>query len=398
MSENYEHIGNFMNMIADHETHRKYSLNLLASENILSTNVRAALASDMAGRYSSSFYGGTKYIRQIIEETERLTKKLFNCKYAIIAPISGHMCNLAIMSTLTYQDEDIATIDTESGGYPFNLDYFHRVKSLIPFNKNNWTIDYKNLQAYLNKSKPNHVMLGASAMLFPVNISSFTNHFKEKQISYDGSHVLGLIAGKQFQDPLQEGAGVLFGSTHKSFFGPQGGIILTNNDYLYRMLANTFSIQTKKDPFDSNGTILVDNVHANRIAALGISMLEMIQFGEDYAKQVIINAQALGEDLEFLGFPIFRSEEHGITQNHQILMTNQPNNNMKQDLERANIFIDSFIRIGTAEITRMGMKKTDMQHIAELMKKAVIDKKPAKEVQNEVEDFRIQFNDMKFCF
>ncbi len=120
---------------------------------------------------------------------------------------------------------------------------------------------------------------------------------------FDGSHVLGLIAGNHFQDPLREGAQVLLGSTHKSFFGPQGGIILADKEHDEVMKAKIYPR-------------FVDNAHWNRIATLTLTLAETREFGREYAEQVIRNAKALGKSLHDYDFPV-KCSHLGFTQSHQ---------------------------------------------------------------------------------
>src|SRR5207249_11830772 len=116
--------------------------------------------------------------------------------------------------------------------------------------------------------------------------------------------VLGLVAGGQFQDPLREGADILLGSTHKSFFGPQGGLLVTDREDLFARISEAFTWR------------VADNAHWNRIAATAQALLETKAFGEDYAKQVVRNAQALGRELEKRDPPV-KCAHRGYTKRHQ---------------------------------------------------------------------------------
>src|SRR5206468_7737240 len=118
--------------------------------------------------------------------------------------------------------------------------------------------------------KPKLVLLGGSFIVFPHNLRALRKACDEvgALLAYDGSHVLGLIAGGQFQDPLREGADVLFGSTHKSFFGPQGGLGVTDRDDLFATMVDRFPWRVGV------------NSHWNRIAATAHALLETKQFGK----------------------------------------------------------------------------------------------------------------------
>jgi glycine hydroxymethyltransferase len=202
-------------------------------------------------------------------------------------------------------------------------------------------------------------------------------------LAYDGSHVLGLIAGGEFQKPLREGADILYGSTHKTFFGPQGGIILTDGKALDGAVRRNLTWR------------IVDNIHWNRVAALGQALLEAKKFGPAYAKQVVRNAKRLGKELKERGFPIM-FEDLGFTESHQLLM--DPGevkaiygltvNDLSIRLERSNLMIDSVARLGTAEITRLGVKEKHIPELADIF----MDAAKGKRVSRQVKEFRDRFS------
>jgi glycine hydroxymethyltransferase len=206
-------------------------------------------------------------------------------------------------------------------------------------------------------------------------------------VGFDGSHVLGLIAGREFQDPLREGASAIFGSTHKSFFGPQGGIILADEEHgriIKEKIYPTF----------------VDNAHWNRIAALTLALAEMKEFGKAYAKQVIHNSKTLAKALHDYGFPVI-CEHLGFTRSHQIILDfggQEKGKAFAERLQDANIIVDCWVRIGTCEVTRRGMKETEMMKIAELTKRAVIDKEKHEKIRKDVARLRSEFPKVEYCF
>jgi len=150
---------------------------------------------------------------------------------------------------------------------------------------------------------------GASFILFPHPVREISDLVEDigALLIYDGSHVLGLIAGGEFQDPLREGAQILLGSTHKTFPGPQGGIILTNDEDLAKNLSEFLGFPP----------VMVDDPHVNRIAALGITVEEMIKYGKDYAKHVINNAKFFAKKMHKLGLNVAYPDKD-FTESHQI--------------------------------------------------------------------------------
>jgi len=209
----------------------------------------------------------------------------------------------------------------------------------------------------------------------------------DSHVGYDGSHVLGLIAGERFQNPLREGCAMLFGSTHKSFFGPQGGIILADKEHgeiLKPRIHSTF----------------VDNAHWNRIAALTLTLAEMRKFGKAYAQQVVKNARALAETLADSNFPV-ACPNLGFTRSHQVFLDYggyKKGRVVAEKLEAANIIADCGVRLGVCEVTRKGMKEKEMEQIAEFIGKVVKDGEQPEKIKPQVVKFVGEFQKIGYCF
>lgn len=360
-----------MEKLTKHEQHRSGGLNLIASENYLSEKVREALASDLGGRYHTSWYGGSGHAQEIIAATEELAKEVFNAKYAFVNPLSGNLCDLAVLFAFTDPNDKIAILPITAGGYPLGVTKFERKFVPFPSKQNSFEIDVEAAKKMLEDEQPKLTILGASYIPFPHPVREISEFIRESGIPsicvYDGAHVLGLVACGQFQDPLNEGAEVLFGSTHKSLYGPQGGLILTNSSEHYEALLKYLEIDLE------TGIGLVDNPHVNRIAALGVALEEILD-GRDYGKRVIENAQTLAKALDELGVPV-RFQEQGYTSSHQVFIAIEPERAQRfcHELEQVGIFIDEEARLGTAEVTHRGMGVEDMQAIAELLAEAYLE-------------------------
>jgi glycine hydroxymethyltransferase len=262
-------------------------------------------------------------------------------------------------------------------------------------------IDADAMKREIIKNKPKMVLLGGSLFLFPHPVADAREAADEvgAKVMYDGAHVLGLIAGGQFQDPLKEGADLLVGSTHKTFPGPQGGIILCKED-----------IKDQIDTAVFPG--VVSNHHLHHVAALGISLAEMLEFGKDYAEQIVKNAKSLAQSLHELGFNVL-CEDLGFTESHQVAMDVSKiysASKMAKDMEHNNIILNknllpwddikrtdnpSGIRFGTQELTRRGLKEAQMEEVAEFVKKVAID---GKYVKDEVTEFMNQYSEVHYCF
>jgi len=346
-------------LIEKHTEMRTNGINLIASENFLSSRVREALRSDLGGRYHSDWYGGSQYSIEIIKETENLANEVFSCRHAIVTSLAGNMCDLAVMFAFTKPGDSVAMLHFEAGGYPLGLTKFHRKLLPIPADPKTYEIKLDKAIDVLTSQEPPLIILGASYIPFPQPVKEITSAVGKKSVCvFDGSHVLGLIACSQFQNPLKEGAQILMGSTHKSLYGPQGGIVLTDSDEHYEAMKKMLDFDLEE------GIGLVDNPHMNRIAALGLA-LEEIADDSNYGKCVIENAKALAVALDERGVPV-RFKERGYTGSHQIFLDLNEEEAMKlcHSLETVGIYMDVASRMGTAEVTHLGMKKPDMDSIA----------------------------------
>lgn len=214
-----------ISLLEKHQRVRSQAINLNVSENRLSSTALNVLSSEIQSRYHADFYSGTTPAQELIATVTKLASSLFKSKYTTVAPLSGNMCVLAVLLGLTKPQETIARLPIfPGGGYPFNYQGINRRTLDLPFNTGSWQINLEKTLEMLSKDKPELIMLGASLIVYPVPIKEIAElvHSYGGLVAYDGSHVLGLLAGQQFQDPLREGADLLFGSTHKTFPGPQG--------------------------------------------------------------------------------------------------------------------------------------------------------------------------------
>jgi len=274
-------------------------------------------------------------------------------------------------------------------------------------------VDY---EAFANKLKEikdklKLITLGGSLFLFPHPVKEISKIVGEELpdqsviIHYDAAHVLGLIAGGQFQQPFKEGAKVVSSSTHKTFPGPQGGLVMGVS------LTDKQISSLRKAVFPG----LVSNHHLHRLPALLYVTAEMMTFGQSYAKQIVSNAKALAKALDENGFRVL-AKEKGYTQSHQVAVNVSELGGgapVSQKLAQANIITNknllpgenprasrtpSGIRLGVQEVTRYGMKEKEMERIAELFRKLLIEKADVEKVANEVKVLRQEFQQIQYTF
>jgi len=411
MFENEKYALKIKEITKEHHNWMENSINLIASENITSTSVREALASDLSHRYAEGLsgcrlYEGCKYVDQIEDITVELSKKIFKAEHANVQPISGVVANMASFFALANHGDSMMALEVPVGGHISHANVSAAgIRGLKiaphPFDETKMNIDADAMKKDILEKKPKIVLLGGSLFLFPHPVKEAKEAADEvgAKVMYDGAHVLGLIAGGYFQDPLREGADLLVGSTHKTFPGPQGGIILCKDN-----------IAKKIDDAVFPG--VVSNHHLHHLAALGIATSEMLEFGSAYAKQIIKNAKALGQELYELGFNVL-CEDQGFTESHQIAMDVSNIGRaakLAKDFESNNIILNknlfpwddvnrsddpSGIRIGTQEITRRGLKESHMAEIAAYIKRVAVDRE---NIKDEVSEFIKQHNKVYYAF
>ena len=362
--------GQLKRALQEHERWRtEQCLNLIASENVTSPTVRKILGCDLGHRYTARdhFYLGSDYTDEVEEMARQLVCDVFGSESADVTPLSGHVADMTLFTAFTRPGEKIVTVSADDGGYPGICEGgYPRVLGLrtlrFPFERDRWNIQTDKTVELITSEKPRLVVLGASLILFPYQVEPVAKACLETDamLAYDGSHVLGLIAGGAFQQPLKEGARVLIGSTHKSLFGPQGGIVA--------------SFQTEGEAIKQTiFPAIVDNAHWNRIAALAQALLEVKKFGRQYAAQVIRNSRALAQALDEAGVPV-RCREYGYTASNQVLLDMdrlKDAEKIPDKLQEANVIVDRGIRLGTNEMTRRGMQEKDMNEVAAIIARIV---------------------------
>jgi len=424
-SVNKEAYNKIFSKLKEHHKWFENSIPLIASENIPSPAVREAIISDFGNRYAEGWpgervYAGCIFIDDVEFECMKLAKKLFKAKFADVRPISGVVANLAVYSAFTNPGDIMLAPSIPAGGHISHgkREHFgtaglvHGLEiEFYPFDAKEMTIDVDKTKQKVKELKednrlPKMAMFGGSLFLFPHPVKELSDFLKSygMHINYDAAHVAGLIAGGEFQDPLREGADTMTMSTHKTLFGPQGGLVLGSEEY---------EEPIKKATFPG----LTSSHHIHHMAGKAVAFAECLEFGKDYARQVIKNAKSFAEALSNLGFKVL-GESRGFTQSHQIAVNAldySDGGKVEADLEKANIIVNrqlipgdikagrnyfhpGGIRLGVSEITRLGMKKNEIEEIAGFIKEVVIEKKNPKMVLSNVKAMRKNYQKVKFCF
>ncbi|MDP9305614.1 MAG: serine hydroxymethyltransferase [Thermoproteota archaeon] len=412
-------------LLEKHHNWFKSSIPLIASENIPSPAVREAIVSDFGNRYAEGWpgervYAGCIYIDEVEIICNELAKKVFKSEFADCRATSGVVANLAIYSAFSNPGDYMLAASIPTGGHISHGKKEHSgTAGLVhglniehyPFSKEDMTIDVdatkkKVSEMISNGKKPAIAMFGGSLFLFPHPVKELASfmHDNSIYINYDGAHVAGLIAGGQFQDPIGEGTDSMTMSSHKTLWGPQGGIIVSLERH---------ADSIKKAIFPG----ITSSHHLHHVAGKAIALAESLEFGKEYAKQVISNAKTLAESLANFGFRVL-GEKRGYTESHQLAVDVSnfgDGGTIEKELEKANIILNrqllpgdiksgkhymhpSGVRIGVPEVTRLGMKESEMQEIASFIKQIVIDKSDPNKVASAVSKFREQFQKVHYAF
>ncbi|MFQ6137047.1 MAG: serine hydroxymethyltransferase [Candidatus Hydrothermarchaeales archaeon] len=401
-------------ILKKHHKWMSESLTLIASENVTSALVREVTASDFGHRYAEGppgnrLYEGCKYIDDVENLAIELAKRLFDAEHVNVQPTSGVVANLATFSALAKAGDTMMALQVPHGGHISHAKVSAaglvglKIKA-FPFDAEEMNIDVDKSIDKIREVGPKFLLFGGSVFLFPHPVKELRAVADEvgAKIAYDAAHVLGLIAGKQFQHPFKEGADIVTSSRHKTFPGPQGGLIMCREE-----------LAKKVDRAVFPG--VVSNHHMHHMAGLAVTLAEMLEFGEEYAKQIIRNSKALGQALYERGFNVM-GEKKGFTESHQLVVDVSDlggGTKVAKDLEKANIILNknlmpwddidsskdpSGIRIGTQELTRIGMKEGEMREVAELIGRVAIDRGDIEKVKKDIIEMKKGFDRVLYSF
>ena len=404
----------FLSLLKKHDDWRQNCVNLIASENVMSPFCENLYVSDLMHRYAEGlpferYYQGLKYVDEMEDLTEEKFKKHFGADFVDIRPISGTSANMAVFSALAERGDPILTLGIQGGSHVshekagaagiLGLKSFN-----LGFDGETMTIDLEKSKKKILEIKPKFIVIGGSVILFPQPVKELREICDQvgAKIIYDAAHVFGLITAGFFQNPLEEGADIITSSTHKTFPGPQGGIIIGNIDEDLRK-----KIQNRVFPG------VLSNHHLHRVPPLYFALEEIEKFGKDYVSQIMKNSKALAEQLDDFGFDVL-GKQKGFTASHQVVVNVEKQGKgdfVAKRLEEANIILNKNIisgdtanpdkpkgiRLGVQEMTRYGMKEKEMRKIAEFIKEIILDGKDIEIMREKAVEFRKNFQEINYC-
>ena len=429
----------------NHIWRQKECVNLIPSENTPSRAVQMLCASDPAFRYAEHkkiaafydnevfYYQGTKFIEQVEELLVEQMRQYLGATEVETRVISGQMSNTAVFSSLMdFKNRNNRKVTPQRLGYILHnhiakgghlsaqpmgalhdyvaVDPVTERNAVVPFPicpDNHYKIDVEETKKVIERYRPEFIVFGKSMVLHkePVKeIRQFVDQMGlQTTIMYDMAHVLGLI-GDYFQKPFEEGAEIVTGSTHKTFFGPQRGIVGVNykpEDLKYGLWK---TIESRAFPGS------VSNHHLGTQLGLLMAAYEMNTFKDEYQKNVIENAKHFAKALKAEGLDVAGDPAISYTETHQVIVNvgYALGYDVAERLEANGIIVnyqatpeeESFtasgaLRMGVEEMTRFGFTKDDFSRLAAIMADCILRKQ---DVTEEVRKLRAEHTVMQYCF
>ncbi len=395
----------------NHRLHDIDGINLNPATNVLNPRAEKLLASGMSSRASLG-HPGDKYetglgaIEQIEIITQELACEVFGATYAEFRVPSGAIANLYAFMANTEPGDTIIAPPPSIGGHVTHHKGgsagLYRLNTIsAPIDAESYSIDIDALRKLAHEVKPSMITVGGSLNLFHHPIAKVREIADEvgAKVLFDAAHLCGMIAGKVWPQPLEEGAHLMTFSTYKSLGGPAGGLIVTNDD----------AIAQKLDAIAYPG--LTANFDAAKTAALGITLQDWKFVGSDYANMMVETSQTLAAELQALDVNIFAADK-GFTTSHQFAIIAAPyggGQKAAKQMGESGLLACGIglpialvegdlngLRIGTPEIVRLGMKPEHMSILAKFIARSLNSPADSKMIQREVADWRKQFSGVHY--
>ena len=385
---------------------QRQNIELIASENIVSPAVMAAMGSVLTNKYAEGYpghryYGGCQYVDQVEQIAIDRACKLFGAKYANVQPHSGAQANLAVYFALLNVGDTVMGMDLSQGGHlthgsPVNMSGKNYNFVSYGVSAEDGRIDYAALAKQVAKVRPKLLIAGASAYPRAIDFEKLAEiaHGYGAMLMVDMAHIAGLVAGGQHQSPVPY-ADVVTTTTHKTLRGPRGGLILTNNEYIIKRINSAIFPGTQGGP--------LEHVIAAKAVCFGEALKPEFK---EYARKIVENAKALEAELTARGVKLVS----GGTDNHLLLidLTDEDctGKELEHNLDEVHItankntvpgekrspFVTSGVRIGTPAVTTRGMGPDEMKMIADCIADCVFDFASKKdEVASKVEELTKKF-------
>ena len=366
---------------------QRQNIELIASENIVSPAVMAAMGSVLTNKYAEGYpghryYGGCQFVDEVEQIAIDRACKLFGAKYANVQPHSGAQANLAVYFALLNVGDTVMGMDLSQGGHlthgsPVNMSGKNYNFVSYGVSAEDGRIDYAALAKQVAKVRPKLIVAGASAYPRAIDFEKLAEiaHGYGAMLMVDMAHIAGLVAGGQHQSPVPY-ADVVTTTTHKTLRGPRGGLILTNNEYLIKRINSAIFPGTQGGP--------LEHVIAAKAVCFGEALKPEFK---EYARKIVENAKALEAELTARGVKLVS----GGTDNHLLLidLTDEDctGKELEHNLDEVHItankntvpgekrspFVTSGVRIGTPAVTTRGFGVEEMKVIADCIADCIFD-------------------------
>ena len=431
--------------IENHVWRQEQCVNLIPSENTPSRAVRLLSSSDPACRYAEHkkilafyerevfYYQGTKFIDQVERMLAEEMRAYFGCTEVETRTLSGQMSNMAVFSALMdWKNRFDRKNEAKRLGYVMNnhiikgghlsaqpMGALHDYIAIDPVTEkpavvnfpvcrdNPYKMDVEETKKLIDRYRPELIIFGKSMVLHKEPVAQIRQFVDEQKIPttimYDMAHVLGLI-GDHFQNPFQEGAEIVTGSTHKTFFGPQRGVIGVNykeEDLKYGLWK---TIESRTFPGS------VSNHHLGTQLGMLMAAYEMNQFRDAYQSAIIRNAKSFARSLKSYGLDVVGDPAIDYTETHQVIVSvgYGEGAEIAERLEQNNVIVNyqatpdeegftasGALRMGVSEMTRFGFEEKDFDQLASLMADCIL---RGREIKGDVERLRASHTEMRYCF
>ena len=431
--------------IENHVWRQEQCVNLIPSENTPSRAVRLLSGSDPACRYAEHkkilafyekevfYYQGTKFIDQVERMLTEEMRAYFGCTEVETRTLSGQMSNMAVFSALMdWKNRFDRKNEAKRLGYVMNnhiikgghlsaqpMGALHDYIAVDPVTEkpavvnfpvcrdNPYKMDVEETKKLIDRYRPELIIFGKSMVLHKEPVAQIRRFVDEQKIPttimYDMAHVLGLI-GDHFQNPFQEGAEIVTGSTHKTFFGPQRGVIGVNykeEDLKYGLWK---TIESRTFPGS------VSNHHLGTQLGMLMAAYEMNQFRDAYQSAIIRNAKSFARSLKSYGLDVVGDPAIDYTETHQVIVSvgYGEGAEIAERLEQNNVIVNyqatpdeegftasGALRMGVSEMTRFGFEEKDFDQLASLMADCIL---RGREIKGDVERLRASHTEMRYCF
>ena len=367
-------------LVDQHNRYRDNCLNMIASENVPSPFVERMLSAELDRRYGyyrgidlfDRHYWGNRYIAQIEDYAHQVARELFGVAHVDLRPLSGNLAGIGAMFALARAGDTVLEVGNghQYAGKMHRAPLSVELNSIeVPWDGPNYSVALDATLELIEQHRPASVSVGSGVFLFPTPVRELKEAMRRTNpdsiLIYDAAHVLGLIAGGRFQDPMAEGADVMISSTHKTFAGPQGGIIMTNDRRYAELIGEAMS------------PLLVANHHLSRLPALAATFLEWMHCGPAHADAIVTNAKIFAHALHERGVPML-ADHLDFTETHMVIPLVDQFGDMRElsdRMEECHIIGGIFppppeggtqgLRLGVQELTRLGMTTADAPAVAD---------------------------------